>query len=55
MWQRYVWDKSQMEVTLTTELNMVCGEQYKRRLLSSVLMIGEKKPAISMHSDVGSA
>ena len=37
----WVYDTSQMESTLTTEENLVCDEDYKRRLLGTVLMIGE--------------
>eukprot|EP00094_Tigriopus_californicus_P007746 TCALIF_07461-PA protein Name:"Similar to Slc22a12 Solute carrier family 22 member 12 (Mus musculus)" AED:0.90 eAED:1.00 QI:0/0/0/0.5/1/1/2/0/174 len=36
----YVWDRSQFQETLVTTLGLTCGEDWKRRLLSSVMMVG---------------
>jgi len=33
-----------MTKTLTTEIDLVCGENLKRRLLSTVLMLGKLLP-----------
>ena len=37
---RYVFDRSQMTRTLATDLELVCDNEYKTRLLGSVIMVG---------------
>ena len=39
--ERYVYDKSQMTETISTKLNLVCNEAFKRRLFNSALMLGQ--------------
>ena len=38
--KEFVYDKFEFEETLTTKLDLVCNKEYKRRLLSTVMMIG---------------
>ena len=37
---QYVYDDSLFEETLTTSLDLVCANEYKRRLLSSFMVLG---------------
>ena len=37
---QYVYDDSLFEETLTTSLDLVCENEYKRRLLSSFMVLG---------------